>query len=218
MNLLTSAISKSHDSAVGLMIYTIRCSNISQLLLWKLLHVLYDIWISSNFPESWRTSTIISVVKAGKDQSDPSSYHLIALTSCICKIMERMINDCLVWYLEKHKLLSSVHCGFHKNRSTTDHVVRLETFAHEAFIQWQQVVAIFFDFEKAYDTTWKYGIMRDLHRAGLRGRLPTFIMAALRSRCGHYIFVLFLLFSFFSSPNLSRRRLDVYHTSTHGVA
>jgi len=24
--------------------------------------------------------------------------------------------------------------------------------------------------------------------------------------------------SFFSSPNLSGRRLDVYHTSTHGVA
>ena len=43
--------------------------------------------------------------------------------------------------------------------------------------------------------------------------------AALRSRCGHYIFVLFLsFFLFFSSPNLSGRRLDVYHTSTHGVA
>jgi len=48
------------------------------------------------------------------------------------------------------------------------------------------------------------------------------IMAALRSRCGHYIFVLFLSFFFFflgfSSPNLSSRRLDLYHTSTHGVA
>jgi len=46
-------------------------------------------------------------------------------------------------------------------------------------------------------------------------------MAALRSRCGHYILVLFLLllsFFLFSSPNLSGRRLDVYHTSTHGVA
>ena len=43
-------------------------------------------------------------------------------------------------------------------------------------------------------------------------------MAALRSKCGHYIFVLFLLSSFFfSSPNLSGRRLDVYHTSTHDV-
>ena len=30
-------------------------------------------------------------------------------------------------------------------------------------------------------------------------------------------FVLLLLLSFFSSPNLSRRRLDVCHTSTHGV-
>ena len=41
------------------------------------------------------------------------------------------------------------------------------------------------------------------------------IMAALRSRCGHCIFFLwFLLLSsfFFSSPNLSGRRVDVYHT------
>ena len=47
-------------------------------------------------------------------------------------------------------------------------------------------------------------------------------MAALRSRCSHYIFVVyFLLLSFyllFPSPNLIGRRLDVYHTSTHGVA
>ena len=32
-----------------------------------------------------------------------------------------------------------------------------------------------------------------------------------------YIFILFLLLLFFSSPNLSSRRLDVYHTSAHGV-
>jgi len=46
---------------------------------------------------------------------------------------------------------------------------------------------------------------------------------ALRSRCGHYIFALWFLLSsffylFYSSPNLSRRRLDVYYTSTYGVA
>jgi len=49
------------------------------------------------------------------------------------------------------------------------------------------------------------------------------IMVALCNRADHYIFVLWfvlllLSFFFFSSPNLSRRRLDVYHTSTHGVA
>jgi len=35
--------------------------------------------------------------------------------------------------------------------------------------------------------------------------------------CGFYL-SFFLLLSFFSSPNLSGRRLDVYHTSTPGVA
>ena len=46
------------------------------------------------------------------------------------------------------------------------------------------------------------------------------VTAALRSRCGHYIFVLWFLLSFFffSSPNLSGHRVDVYHTSTHAVA
>ena len=33
-----------------------------------------------------------------------------------------------------------------------------------------------------------------------------------------YIFIMFLSSSFFSSPNLSGWRLDVCHTSTHGVA
>jgi len=50
-------------------------------------------------------------------------------------------------------------------------------------------------------------------------------MVALWNRADHYIFMLWfvlllllLLLSFFSSPNLSRRKLDVCHTSTRGVA
>ena len=45
------------------------------------------------------------------------------------------------------------------------------------------------------------------------------IMAALHSRCGHYIFALWFLLCIylFSSPNLSGRRVDVYHTPIHGV-
>ena len=44
-------------------------------------------------------------------------------------------------------------------------------------------------------------------------------MVALCNRADHNIFMLFLSSSsFFSSPNLSGRRLDVYHTLAHGVA
>ena len=54
-------------------------------------------------------------------------------------------------------------------------------------------------------------------------KLTELFMAALRNRCGHYIFILWFplsssIYLLFSSPNLSGRRLDVYRTTTLGVA
>ena len=66
-------------------------------------------------------------------------------------------------------------CGYRANRSTDDHLIRLETLIHDAFIQNQHLIAVFFDLQKAYDTTWKHGIQQDLHDIGLRGNLPIFI-------------------------------------------
>ena len=37
----------------------------------------------------------------------------------------------------------------------------------------------FFDLEKAYDTTWKYGILKDLHETGIIGHLQNFIQSFL---------------------------------------
>ena len=93
-----------------------------------------------------------------------------------------MINDRLVWFLESNNLLSNIQCGFRQGRSTLDHLVRFETYIRNAFAKNEHVVSIFFDLEKAYDTTWKYGILKDLFDMGLKGRLPTFISNFLSDR------------------------------------
>ena len=36
-----------------------------------------------------------------------------------------MVNERLVWYLEKNGLLAKQQCGYRSNRSTVDHLVRL---------------------------------------------------------------------------------------------
>ena len=52
----------------------------------------------------------------------------------------------------------------------------------KGFVKNQHTVGVFFDLEKAYDTTWKGGIMKDLHEMGLKGRLPLFIDNFLKGR------------------------------------
>ena len=96
-----------------------------------------------------------------------------------------MINKRLVWYLESNNLITKFQSGFRAERSTNDNLVRLETFIRDAFIKRVHAVAVFFDLEKAYDTTWRYGILKDLHNFGLKGRLPNFIESFLEDRTIH---------------------------------
>ena len=93
-----------------------------------------------------------------------------------------MINDRLTWFLESNNIITNFQSGFRHQRSTNDHLVRLETFIREAFIKKEHLVSVFFDLEKAYDTTWKYGIMKDVHDIGLKGRLPLFLQNVLTDR------------------------------------
>ena len=147
-----------------------------------LLDIYNDMWRSHSFPESWRLATVIPIPKPNKDHTQPSNYRPIALTSCLCKLIEKMIHRRLMWFLEATGSLSGLQCGFRKTRSTLDHLVRLETFIRETFAEGGHMIAIFFDLEKAFDTTWKYGILRDLHALGLRGHLPAFIGNFLKNR------------------------------------
>ena len=117
-----------------------------------LLKVCNHMWVSGCFPPSWRETVVIPIPKPGKDHLDPGNFRPRALTSCLCKTMERMINARLMWSLESQGLLSEKQCGFRKTRSTLDHLVRFEAFIRNAFVKKEHVLTIFFDLEKAYDT------------------------------------------------------------------
>ena len=180
---LRDSLSKSHDTAPGPdEIHYQFLKHLPEPSLKVLLKIFNVLWETGTFPEIWRKAIVIPIPKPGKDGSDPSNYRPIALTSCICKTMERMINNRLVWFLEKYNLLSKFQCGFRHGRTTVDHLVRLESFVRNALLRREHLVAVFFDIEKAYDTTWKHGILRDLHLMGLRGHLPCFIREFLKDR------------------------------------
>ena len=142
---LRKALKKCHDTAVG-------CDDIHYQFmkhlpfrsLDSLLRIFNQVWHTGILPDSWKEAIVIPIPKPGKDSTNPANYRPIALTNCICKTMERMVNDRLVWYLEKNKLIATVQSGFRKQRGTFNHLVRFETFIREAFIKKEHVVSVFF--------------------------------------------------------------------------
>ena len=135
-----------------------------------------------SFPSTWRKATVIPISKSGKGPLNPNNYRPIALTSCLCKIMERMVNNRLVWNLEVNEILTKFQASFRKNRSANDQLVRFESLLRDAFINKDHVLSIFFDLEKVYDTEWKHGVVKDMHESVLRGHLPVFVENFMRDR------------------------------------
>lgn len=97
---LKDSLSKANDSATGPdEIHYQMLKHLPEVSLNALLDIYNDIWKSGTFPQEWTEATVIPIPKPGKDHSNPTNYRPIALTSCVCKILERMINTRLVWYL-----------------------------------------------------------------------------------------------------------------------
>ena len=134
------------------------------------------------FPKAWSHAIVIPIIKPGKDPRLPTNYRPISLTSCICKLIEKMVNARLMWYIETNCILTPTQSGARKNRSTLDSLTSLENQIKGGFLLKKVTVAIFFDIEKAYDTTWRYSILKSLQNNRLRGALPIFIRNFLKDR------------------------------------
>ncbi|XP_076660928.1 uncharacterized protein LOC143364494, partial [Halictus rubicundus] len=147
-----------------------------------LLDVYNLIWETGSYPEQWCEASIIPILKAGKDRTQPSNYRPISLTCCLSKILEKMVNYRLVWTLEHLKLLSKYQCGFRKHHSTADCLTHLENIVITNFECKLHTTAVLLDLESAYDTTWRYGILQTLHKWNIRGNLPLFIKSFLKKR------------------------------------
>lgn len=148
----------------------------------KIVSLFNKIWTTGFYPEKWREATVIPILKDGKDRTETRNYRPISLTCCLSKIMEKIINNRLIWWLETRNLICPDQSGFRKNHSTMDQIINLTDAVQENFEKNQHLVAVFFDLEKAFDMTWRFGILETLYKWGIKGNLPIFIASFLKDR------------------------------------
>lgn len=69
-------------------------------LLKVILELFNKLWVEGKLPSEWKHAVIIPIAKPGKDPSIVGNYMPIALTSNLCKLMERMMANWLYYVLE----------------------------------------------------------------------------------------------------------------------
>ena len=107
----------------------------------------------SGVPQVWRTATIIPLLKAGKPASELASYRLVSLTSCVVKVLERILADRLYHLAETNNRFSPLQAGFRKKCSCEEHITRIVQAIENGFQQtpMQRSVLVLLDYSKAYD-------------------------------------------------------------------
>ena len=178
-----AALKSSKNTAPGEdRVHYMMIKNISDTAMNFLLHIFNKVWLEYSFPQLWKKALVIPFLKPNKDPTSMDSYRPIALTSCLCKILEKIVNLRLIYYLEKYNFLVEHQYGFRKMRSTTDALAKIQTDILNTFTNNKHLIAVFFDIEKAFDTTWRYKILKTIHDIGIKGALAFFIKNFLSNR------------------------------------
>ena len=141
-----------------------------------------QVYLSGQLTAAWKYSIVIGFPKPSKNESLPTSYRPISLTSTICKVFERLAANRLTYVLEKNNLLSNLQAGFRKDRSTTDQIVRLQDIINKYLNNRGYTLAVFLDFEKAFDMVWKNGLLIKLKHLKISGNMFNFINNSLSYR------------------------------------
>lgn len=148
----------------------------------KLLQLYNKIWTNHGFPSTWRDCIILPFKKNHQSPPDVKSFRPISLTCTMCKLMEKMINARMLEYLESNDLLNPYQFGFRKQRGTMDGLTLLQSEISNALTSQQEVVAVFFDIEAAFDTVSRSLIYNRLTELNLDGNLLAFIKNFLTNR------------------------------------
>lgn len=104
------------------------------------------------------------------------------MISTLSKLIEKIINKRLIWFLESSKFITKEQCGFRKNHSTIDALTTLHTDICSAFRRNQHLITIALDISKAYDTVWKKRVLTILYSWKINGNLFNFIKNFLTDR------------------------------------
>ncbi|KAM7293731.1 uncharacterized protein ISCGN_023324 [Ixodes scapularis] len=136
-----------------------------------------ELWTSGNLPSSFRHATVCFIPKPGKPLM-LENLRPISLTSCVGKLLERIIQVRVQEYMEENNLFTHEMFGFRRHLSMQDVFIQLRE--EEDNKKWTALAAL--DLKKAFDRISHAAILRQISELGLGKRTYNYVRSFLSDR------------------------------------
>lgn len=136
---------------------------------------------SSTFPDLYKISIVKPLYKKG-DPLSLNNYRPISILPAISKILERVIADQMISFLEEHNLLFKNQYGFRKNLSTKLALTNFISKCIDTLESGGSAVASFVDISKAFDSVNHKILMKKLCQVGFSGDTLVWLSSYLENR------------------------------------
>ena len=132
-------------------------------------------------PQDWKDANVTPIFKKGS-KKHTNNYRPISLTSVVCKLLESLIKDNIVTFLEKHNLIKSTQHGFIKNKSCLTNLIEFYNKLFHQHDTTKSLDILYLDFQKAFDKVPHDKLMLKVKSLGITGNIGEWIEDWLKNR------------------------------------
>ena len=132
-------------------------------------------------PQPWKLGTVIPLQKEG-DKTDVANLRPVTLLPVIGKLLEKIVNNRLMNYLETNELLDKNQGGFRSGHSTIDTVAYFTDSIYKGLNNREYTLSTLIDLKKAFDTVNHSILINKLEKLGVGGNLLKWIQDYLTNR------------------------------------
>ena len=132
-------------------------------------------------PEVWKEAEIVPIHKGGS-KAVMANFRPVALTSVVCKILEKIICSAILAFLVTNDLISKQQHGFVRGRSCQTNILLCLERWTELVDSGKSVDIAYFDYAKAFDKVSHRLLLIKLRAYGIEGKLLAWLAAWLDGR------------------------------------
>ena len=126
----------------------------------SILAELFNICLKEScFPDFWKVSLVVPVLKNIEEKSTAKNYCPVSLLSVVSKVFEKLVNNRIIDDLETCGLFSNFQYGF---KSIADLLIVLSDRIARVFNRCGRTRAVALDIPKAFDRVWQAGLLHNV--------------------------------------------------------